>query len=295
VGAIQAASLVTGVLWIALALTGLASRLARWLPKGVTVGIVLGLGIALMLEAMRMMSGQWWLATPLLAFAMVMIAGRGAMVLLVLLACGVGYALWRDPPLAAALTAARPAFHLPSLSWEVAWQDLWIGALVLALPQLPLTLGNAMVATVEQNNRLFPDRLTSPRAVALSTGLINLWSAAAGGVPMCHGAGGMAGHVSFGARTGAAPVFLGTLLLTLALFFSSSVELMLRLFPAPVLGVILFLAGAQLALGICELGPKKAERFVAVTTAALCLWNVGIAFVFGLLLHAGLRRGLVKL
>jgi MFS superfamily sulfate permease-like transporter len=166
---------------------------------------------------------------------------------------------------------------------------------VLAIPQLPLTLGNALVATVEQNNRLFPDRRVTLRGVAASTGLINLWSAAAGGVPMCHGAGGMAGQVRFGARTGAAPVIFGALLVAAALFFSGSAEALLRLFPLPVLGVILFLAGSQLALGICELGPKKSERFVAITTAAFCLWNVGIGFAFGLLLHHALRRELVKL
>jgi membrane associated rhomboid family serine protease len=105
----------------------------------------------------------------------------------------------------------------------------------------------------------------------------------------------MAGQVSFGARSGAAPALFGALLIVLALFFSASVETLLLLFPAPVLGVILFLAGAQLALGICELGPKKSERFVAVITAALCLWNVGAAFVLGLALHAGLKRDIVKL
>jgi MFS superfamily sulfate permease-like transporter len=294
--ALQAASLVTGLLWIVLAATGLASRLARWVPRGVTIGIVLGLGIALMAEAVRMMGEQWWLAVPLLALAFALVATHGAAVMLVLLGCGVAYALWRDPRLVAALQALQPAFRLPGFTFaDVSWRDLWVGAVVLALPQLPLTLGNALVATVDQNNRLFPDRPTTLRSVAVSTGLMNLWSAAAGGVPMCHGAGGMAGQVSFGARTGAAPAVLGAILVVLALFFSASVETLLRLFPAPVLGVILFLAGAQLALGICELGPRRSERFVAVTTAALCLWNVGAAFVFGLALHAGLRRGIVKL
>jgi membrane associated rhomboid family serine protease len=101
--------------------------------------------------------------------------------------------------------------------------------------------------------------------------------------------------VSFGARSGAAPAFFGALLIILALFFSASVETLLRLFPEPVLGVILFLAGAQLALGICELGPQKSERIVTVITAALCLWNVGAAFVLGLALYAGLKRGVVRL
>ncbi len=293
--AVQAASLVTGVLWLLLALTGLAERIARWVPKGVTLGIVLGLGLALMLEGVRMMSTEWLLAAPLLAGAFVLVAARGPAVMLLLLACGVAYTAWRDPAALQALGSMAPGFRLPPLSFDVAWNDLWVGLVVLAIPQLPLTLGNALVATVEQNNRLFPDRSVTLRGVAASTGLINLWSAAVGGVPMCHGAGGMAGQVRFGARTGAAPVIFGLILVVAALLFSGSVETVLRLFPLPVLGVILFLAGAQLALGICELGPEKAERFVAITTAAFCLWNVGIGFAFGLVLHHALRRDLVRL
>jgi Molybdate transporter of MFS superfamily len=296
VAAIQAASLVTGLLWLVIAATGLAERIAKWVPKGVSLGIVLGLGVALMLEGIRMMSAEWLLAVPLLAGAFVLVASRGAAVMLVLLASGVVYSLWHDPDAAAALQADAPAFRLPEISLStLRWSDLWVGLAVLAIPQLPLTLGNALVATVEQNNRLFPDRPVTLRGVAASTGLINLWSAGIGGVPMCHGAGGMAGQVRFGARTGAAPVILGVLLVVAALFFSGSVESLLQLFPAPVLGVILFLAGSQLALGICELGSAKTERFVAITTAAFCLWNVGIAFLFGVVLHHALKRDLVRL
>ena len=294
--AVQAGSLVTGLIWLLLAFTGLAERIARWVPKGVTLGIVLGLGLALMLEGIRMMAGEWLLAAPLLAAAFVLVAARGPAVMLVLLACGLAYSLWRDPDVLPALQSLHPAFRLPAISFSgLGWNELWVGLVVLAIPQLPLTLGNALVATVDQNNRLFPDHPVTLRSVAASTGLINLWSATVGGVPMCHGAGGMAGQVRFGARTGAAPVIFGVFLIVAALFFSGSVEALLRLFPLPVLGVILFLAGSQLALGICELGPKKSERFVAITTAGFCLWNVGIGFAFGLLLHHALRRELVKL
>jgi Molybdate transporter of MFS superfamily len=262
VAAIQAASLVTGLLWLVIAATGLAERIAKWVPKGVSLGIVLGLGVALMLEGIRMMSAEWLLAVPLLAGAFVLVASRGAAVMLVLLASGVVYSLWHDPDAAAALQADAPAFRLPEISLStLRWSDLWVGLAVLAIPQLPLTLGNALVATVEQNNRLFPDP----------------------------------GQVRFGARTGAAPVILGVLLVVAALFFSGSVESLLQLFPAPVLGVILFLAGSQLALGICELGSAKTERFVAITTAAFCLWNVGIAFLFGVVLPHALKRDLVRL
>jgi MFS superfamily sulfate permease-like transporter len=122
-----------------------------------------------------------------------------------------------------------------------------------------------------------------------------VFGSAVGGVPMCHGAGGMAGHVRFGARTGGALVMLGALLLVLAVGFSGSVETIFKLVPREVLGVILFLTGGQLALGSCDFGKDKGERFATVVTAGLAMWNVGITFVLGLAVFHMLKRGWVRL
>ena len=112
---------------------------------------------------------------------------------------------------------------------------------------------------------------------------------------MCHGAGGMAGHVAFGARTGGALIILGALLLVLAIFFSSSIDALFRLFPAAILGVILFLAGAQLALGASEFSKDKHERFVTLLTAAFAMWDVGAAFVVGIVAMYLVKREWLKL
>ncbi|HTQ76543.1 MAG TPA: putative sulfate/molybdate transporter [Burkholderiales bacterium] len=294
--AIQVAALVTGVAWTALAVTGLAKRVAQWMPRAVTLGLILGLGMALMLQGIKSMSTAWAVALPLLVAAFLLLSSRRVPVMFLLLAAGIGYAFWHDSQLIEVFGGMRAEFRLPQPAFgDISLHSAAIGVLILALPQMPLTLGNAFVATVEQSNRLFPARPLTERQVAASTGLINLWAAAVGGVPMCHGAGGLAGQVRFGARSGLAPALFGVLLLVVALFFSDSAEILLRLLPASVLGVILFLAGAQLALGICDMGPEKNERFVAVVTAAFALWNVGLAFLLGLLLHQGLRRGAVKL
>jgi xanthine/uracil permease len=183
-----------------------------------------------------------------------------------------------------------PTFALSQLTWS----DLVIGAVFLALPQIPLTLGNAVIAITEENNRLFPNCPVSEKKISTSTGLINMFSASVGGVPMCHGAGGIAGHVQFGARTGGALVILGAVLLVTAVFFSGSVGALLRLFPPSILGVILFLTGAQLALGSCDFSKDKGERFVTVITAALAVWNVGIAFVVGVTAYAMNKRGWLR-
>jgi MFS superfamily sulfate permease-like transporter len=159
---------------------------------------------------------------------------------------------------------------------------------------VPLTLGNAVIAISEENNRLFPERPVTERKVAVSTGIMNLAGAVLGGVPMCHGAGGKAGHIAFGARTGGAPIMLGCLLVFLALFMSPSVGILFAMVPQEVLGVILFLAGAQLALGSCDISKDKGERFATVLTAGLSMWNIGIAFVLALAVYHAFKRGWMR-
>ncbi len=123
---------------------------------------------------------------------------------------------------------------------------------------------------------------------------MNLVAAPLGGVPMCRGAGGLAGHVRFGARTGGALVILGGLLLALALFYADSVATVFRLFPLPILGIILFFGGMELAASVNGENFGRAERTVLVVTAGVALWNVG-AYLAGLLLYHADQRGLVRL
>lgn len=292
---VAGAGVATGLIWLALAASGLAKRLALWIPKPALLGVVMGLGFSFMLEGIRMMAQGWAVSAVLLALTLVLLARSRFPAMVVLLLAGAAVALFEQPALADSLALVRPAFHLPDFAWPaLGWQELWLGAVLLALPQLPLTFGNALIAITEENNRLFPDRPVTERKVAFSTGLMNLWSSALGGIPMCHGAGGMAGHVKFGARTGGASILLGVLLVALALFFGGSMLTLFQLFPPSALGVILFLAGAELALGSRDPGPEKADRFVVLATAAFAMWNVGIAVVFGFVAYHASRRGWLK-
>jgi MFS superfamily sulfate permease-like transporter len=204
--------------------------------------------------------------------------------------------LIQNPSLLSELSSVHFAPRLPTFALSsVSWHDLLIGTVFLALPQLPLTLGNAVIVTTEENNQLFPDRPVTVKAVSTSTGLLNLFGSSVGGVPMCHGAGGMAGHVRFGAKTGGALIIIGSLLLCLSLFFSTSVEALFKVFPQSVLGVILFLTGAQLALGSCDFGKDKQDRFITLVTAGFAMWNVGLAFLVGMLCYFLKQRQMLKL
>lgn len=292
-GLVVGAGVATAAIWLVLGATGLAKRLAEWIPRPALLGVVMGLGFGFMLEGIRMMAGAAWLSAALLAAALLLHARFPVMLLL--LAAGAVVALVREPALAAQLGAIVPAFRWPGFAWTgLTAGDLWAGAILLAIPQLPLTFGNALLAVTRENNRLFPDRPVHERGVAISTGLANAWSSAVGGVPVCHGAGGMAGHVKFGARTGGATVIVGALLVVLGLFFSGSILVLLKLFPEPVLGVILFVAGAELALSSREQTGEHVERFVLLTTAAFAVFHVGVAVVYGIAAFHASKRGWLR-
>jgi MFS superfamily sulfate permease-like transporter len=294
--AVYSAALVTGAIWLLLGITGLAARVTRLVPPTVVIGIVFGLGFGFMLEGIRMMRTDWLIAVIGGVGTLLLMGNRTIPAMFVLLVFGATVGAFQQPVLLTALMHAGAALHVPTFALtELSWNQFVVGALLLALPQIPLTLGNAVIAIKEENNRLFPHRPVTEGGVSISTGIMNLFSASVGGVPMCHGAGGMAGHVTFGAKTGGAVVILGCVLLVLAFFFSDSVDLLFRLFPRAVLGVILFLTGAQLALGSSALPAERSSRVVVLLTAALCMWNVGAGFIAGIALHHAQQRGWLKM
>jgi MFS superfamily sulfate permease-like transporter len=295
-GAIFIAGVVTGLFWLGMGLSGAISALAAVTSRPVVRGIVLGLGLSFILEGSLLMQRGPLTAVPGAILTLVLLGQPRLPAMLLLLAYGATVALTFDDTLARDLAALAPSFRPPTLQIPaVSWAELTTGVLVLAVPQAALTLGNAVLATAEEHNALFPRRPVTVRLLALDHGLMNLVAAPLGGVPMCRGAGGIAGHLRFGARTGGALVILGLILLVGALFLSDSLGTLFRLFPLPVLGIILFFGGLELAASVQTDGFSREDRTVLVVTAGLALWNMGAAYLTGLLLHHALRRRLVRL
>ena len=291
---VWAAGLIIGVAWLLMGLTRAVEVLSRLAAKPVVRGIMLGLGLTFAQMGIARMGSDWPLAALGVAAALALFATRfPAMFALLLL--GIATAVAQRPELPGQLAAAGMAFRLPSPAADFfTGAALTKGFFLLALPQLPLTLGNAIIAITHENNELFPAHPVTERKIAISTGLMNLLSPFVGGVPMCHGAGGMASHVRFGARTGGALVILGSLVLLLSLFGGPSTLLILEAFPPAVLGVILFFAGMELAVTARDIGPRKSDVYLMLFVAALAMWNMGVAFVAGVVLSEVLRRGWVR-
>ena len=149
-----------------------------------------------------------------------------------------------QPPTDIGLAWSSLGVAVPSLA------EIWRGIELLVLPQLPLTLTNAVIVTALVCRDLFPAAAgrASERNLALSTGLANLALAPLGAMPMCHGAGGVQAQHRFGARTGLAPVLLGSALLVLGLGFAGSAAALFAVIPLAAVGALLLVAGGDLAV-----------------------------------------------
>lgn len=162
---------------------------------------------------------------------------------------------------------------------------------VLVLPQLPLSFANSCLATADAARTYFGERAekVTPSRLATSFGSADLLAGAIGGMPVCHGAGGLTAHVAFGARTGAAPVAMGVTLLGLALGVGAGLAGLLTAFPLPILAALL--AGA----GVLHIGLLRDLEGMPSWALALLVGLVGffvhlaIAVVLGLALWWGFR------
>jgi len=90
-------------------------------------------------------------------------------------------------------------------------------------------------------------------------------------MPVCHGAGGMTAHRSFGARNGGAPILLGIALLLVAIALSASLPWILAGFP------LLILAGLLAIAGLLNIALMKGLRHPAHWALAI---GVGVTGLF---------------
>ncbi|MBI2915097.1 MAG: sulfate permease [Firmicutes bacterium] len=303
---ISTAGFLIGVVLLALGMSGLSQSASRLFTRPLVRGIQLGIGLILMRTALKLimtkgplLSGTGWLEANLgiavAAAAGLLIAiflpSRKLPAGLVVVVFGVG--------VGAAFGGLAPTAHaapIPSgiLGWGIPGLSEVTQALaLLVLPQLPLTFANSVVATADTARKYFDAekaRRVTPRALSAGLGLANVLSAVAGGIPVCHGAGGLTAHYRFGARTGGAPVILGVSLVTLALVFGRNSASVLALVPLPVLGVILGYAGLQHALLARDLSGYK-DALVAGTTGlfALATGNIAIGLAAGAALSLAYR------
>lgn len=275
--------LAIGITMLVLTVTGLMDWLAVAVPKSVVRGIQCGLGLQLAILALTQYvpseGGRGYVVAAIaFVITLLLLGNRVFPPAPLLIVLGVAYAFTFK--LSAGVLAHSIAFQLPRIQTPRTG-DILIGFVVLALPQLPLSLGNSILATRQIAEDLFPQRPISIRKISYTYSLMNLINPFLGGVPTCHGSGGMAGHYAFGGRTGGSIVIYGSIYLTLGLFLSHGFQTAIELFPRPVLGVILAFEGLVLIRLIRDMASSVADFTVVVLVALMCV-GLPYGYVIGL-------------
>jgi hypothetical protein len=283
--------LAIGVVMLALAATGLVDALARAVPKSVVRGIQLGLGLQLALLALRDYvpadgAVGYVLAGAAFVITLALLGNRRIPPAPLVILLGIAYAFFFKldaASLAGSVGARLPQFRVP------AWNDVLTGFLLLALPQIPLSLGNSILATRQVAADLFPHRPLSVRRIGLTYALMNLMSPFFGGVPTCHGSGGIAGHYTFGGRTGGSVVIYGAMYLVLGLLLGGGFQHATELFPRPVLGVVLFFEALALVKLVRDMAGSAAD-FAVVLLVGLMAFALPYGYVVGLVVGVVVAR-----
>ena len=174
--------------------------------------------------------------------------------------------------------------------------DFTFALFALVLPQLPMTIGNAVIADADLSQEYFGEdsKKVTYRSLTLSMALANFLSFAVGGMPLCHGAGGLAAHYRFGARTAGSNLMIGMLFLAFALFLGVHALSVVYLLPMAILGVLLIFAGTQLALTVIDITARK-DLFVSLLILGITLAsNLAIGFLVGIVVAYALKSEKLK-
>lgn len=285
--------LAIGILMLVLVVTGLLDWLARLVPRVVVRGIQCGLGLQLGHLAVgnyipSLGMPGYLLAALSFAIVVLLVGNRRFPPAPIVLAFGAIFALTvggASPAAFAALGVRLPLVHVPAPA------AIWQGLVLLALPQIPLSLGNSLLATRQVAADLFPDRPPlAVRRIGLTYSLMNLVSPFLSGIPVCHGSGGMAGHYTFGGRTGGSVVIAGTALMATGLLAGGSIGAVALLFPAPMLGVLLLVEAVAVLSLLRDMAGVPREFALA-----LCLGVIAAALPYGYLVALVLGTVLARM
>ena len=282
---VYASAFAMGLVWMLFSATNIMGFMARITPLSVVRGIQMALGVLLALQALPMLKASWVLAALSIAIVVALRRSRYAPAAVVLMALGVGIMLAQG-------RFSQVAFNgltWPSLTFfhpgEV-WDSLVQGGFA----QIPLTATNAVIATAALIRQYWPDKAVSEQRLSLSMGIMNLIGPFFGGMPMCHGAGGLAGQYYFGARTGGTNIIEGLFEIGLGLFLAGSIVSLFLAFPTAIIGAMMLLVGLELVGFAGQLKLDLDLVPLAATVVIALISNMAVGFLSGMGVHYLLVR-----
>ena len=306
---ITASGFLTGTVLLIIGATGLITIIGNYIPNSVVRGVQLSTGTLLMIQGIKFMLGTTKLqilrqaAEPYLSIDSIgpvpigiilgILGGLLTLLLLenkrlpaALLVVGGGLISGLIFGLRQGFETLKIGVNLPDFlpfGWPTK-ADFTFALFALVLPQIPMTLGNAVVAYADLSGDYFGEdsKKVTYKAACLSMAFANLLSSTIGGMPLCHGAGGLAAHYRFGARTAGSNLMIGVLFLALAVFLGSGSLAVIYLLPLSVLGILLVFAGGQLALTIMDLQNRKGLFVVILMLGITLATNLAAGFLVGI-------------
>jgi len=295
---IAGTAIVYGALLLVLSLSGVIRWLQRWFTPPIVRGIQVGIGLILAQKAVELI-GKHGLLLPAgksawelnAAIALLLIAllfyfqvYKKHPLGLWLLLIGAGLAAFFSSDLGVAPNLPTLSWHLPHLTEMSAM--IWL----LIIPQLPLTLGNAMYAAADSCQTFWPERSKKINAqrLGVSIGALDIGIGLAGGFPVCHGAGGIGAHAQFGGKTGGTTIILGTILIAVSL---TGFTRFLLWMPTAILGALLVVDSLRMVSMVRDLRLGY-EWLIAGTMALIAFWghNLSLALIFGIATEFLLKR-----
>lgn len=312
---IQASTLWIFLFLLIIGITGIITRITRFIPKPAIRGVQLSTGVLLISQGVKFTLGTSKLQVLQAAEPYLRVQSLGPVPLGLLIGTVLGtltLLLLENRRIPAAIVVVgtglligilfgtRQGLHqlkmglfLPELLpfGLPSANDLTFSLMVLVLPQIPMTIGNAVIANSDLSIQYFPveGRRVTPKALCISMALANLMSFFLGGMPMCQGAGGLASRYRFGARTGGSNLIIGTLFILLSLLLGSQILGIIYLLPMSALGILLIFAGAQLSITLLDMHSRK-EIFVPILVLGITLAsNLAAGFIGGIALAFALK------
>jgi MFS superfamily sulfate permease-like transporter len=275
---VYASGFAMGIVWLLFGLTNVIGFIAKNTPLSVVRGIQIALGVLLAVPAVTMIQGSWALAIISILIIVFFRDSRWAPAAVVLMLMGLVIMYFRgDLTGLGGLGLTLPTPMLFSA------RDIFTTFVHGGLAQIPLTATNAVIATAALISHYFPDRPVTERKLAINMGVMNLAFPFFGGMPLCHGCGGLAGQYYFGARTGGANIIEGVIEISLGLFAAAWLVQLFSGFPTAIIGAMLFLVGLELVKFVRDIRWGLDIIPLSITVISAVFTNMAVGFAAGII------------
>jgi hypothetical protein len=284
-----AGGIAIGILMLLITIFGFLPKLQKSIPHHVVRGIQIGLAIMLgKLALLKYIPAQGGIGIFIAFLSLIIILflknHKRYPASLVIIVLGLSYSFLNIFDSIDSMTVLE--FNLPVFQ-IIEFENLWSGLILLAIPQLPLSLTNSVIATHQTISDLYPQRKIDINKIGLTYALTNLITPLFGGIPLCHGCGGLVGHHFFGGRTGGSVIYYGLFFLVTGIFFADIGAKLISMFPSAILGAILLVEALALLFITKDIIVTKPKFIIAIIVALIAAF-IPQGFLIGIIVGISL-------